>query len=337
MNILISLPLLLILLVLALCSFLFSLSETSVISLSKLKLRHMVAKGVRGSRSLQWLVTNSDKFIVSLLVGNNFVNIAFSAIVSGLFIVALGSRWGVLAATFCTTLFILIFCEILPKMLALKNTERMALAVSPVMEWFVKFLNPVGRFFTRVGDLMLSILRIEHPKRSPLVTEEELRLMIEVGKEEGVLTDEERRMLHRIFEFGDTRVEQAMIPLDKMVVVSADSTAEQLLDIFAEEGHARIPVYKGSKDRIIGVVYARDLVYTLRDKGLFAVSDLFHPICRVPASTRTNELLRRFQQEKIQIAVVVDPQDKVLGLVTLEDLIEEIVGEIEERIPGSAK
>ena len=154
--------------------------------------------------------------------------------------------------------------------------------------------------------------------------------MIEVGKDEGVLSDEERKMLHRIFEFGDTKVREVMIPKQKMIAVNSDFSSEQLLTIFVEEGHARLPVYTGSIDNIIGVVYARDLLYILQTKGLFLLQDLIHPVFYASGSMQVNELLRKFQTDKIQIAIVVDEHKKTLGLVTLEDLIEEIVGEIEE-------
>jgi len=164
-----------------------------------------------------------------------------------------------------------------------------------------------------------------------LITEEELRLMIEIGKEEGILSDEERGLLNRIFEFGDTQVNKAMIQKEKIIAASKDSSAEQLLNIFVEEGYARLPIYEGSLDNIIGVIYARDILYMLRDKGLFILQDLVHRAYYVPATMRVNELLRKFQAEKIQIAIVVDENKKTLGLVTMEDLIEEIVGEIEEK------
>jgi CBS domain containing-hemolysin-like protein len=163
-----------------------------------------------------------------------------------------------------------------------------------------------------------------------LITEEELRLMIEIGKEEGVLSDEERKMLHRIFEFGDTKVGDVMIPKEKIIAVNINTSPEELLNIFVEQGHARLPVYKDSIDNIVGVVYARDLLYILRDKGLFVLQDLIRGVYFVAFTLRVNELLRKFQSDKIQIAIVVDEHKKTLGLVTLEDLIEEIVGEIEE-------
>jgi len=320
-------------------SFLFSISETSIIGISKIKLRHMLAKNVRNSSKVQKLITNSDKLVVGILVGNNFVNIAFSAIISAIMVYFTGPRIGVILATVATTGFILVFCEILPKMIALKHTERVALAVAPLMDVYIGAVNPMVRFFTSITDIILDILRIPRTKRSSLITEEELRVMIEVGKEDGVLSEEERKMFHRIFEFGDIKAGDVMIPKDKMVAVSSTATIDDLLNILAEQGHSRIPVYRGSIEHIIGIIYARDLLYLLRDKGLFLIQDIIHPAFCVSASTRVSELLRKFQMDKIQIAVVADDKGETLGLLTLEDLLEEIVGEIEEQkyTPGNHK
>jgi CBS domain containing-hemolysin-like protein len=292
----------------------------------------MVSRGIKRAKSIQRIIAKLDKFIVAILVGNNFVNIAISAIVTAAGILAFGYKWGIIIATFTTAFFILIICEITPKILATKYTERIALSIAPVMEAFIKVFNPIITIFISANNLIIKLLRIRPTKRSPLITKEELRLMIEIGKEEGFLSDEERKMLHRIFEFGDTRVGDVMIPKEKIVAVNIDSTnSEELLNIFVEEGHARLPVYQGPIDNIIGIIYARDLLYILRDKGLFVLQDLIHEAYYVPYSMRVNELLRKFQTDKIQIAIVVNEHKKTIGLVTLEDLIEEIVGEIEER------
>lgn len=316
--------------VLAIISILFAVSETSVIALSKIRLRNMVSQGVRGANNVQNLVAKMDKFIATMLIGNNFVNIAMSAIVTAAFVMMFGVNWGAFLATIASTIFILIFCEITPKLLAVKHTERLALFVAPIMEAFIKLLSPVTNFFVSISNIILKLFNIGPSKRSPLITEEELRLMIEVGKEEGVLSDEERKMLHRIFEFGDTKVSDVMVPREEIVAVNVNITSEELLNSFAEEGHARLPVYSGVIDNIIGVIYARDLLYILKDKQLFLLQDLLHKPYYAPANMRVNELLRRFQAEKVQIAIVVDSHKKTLGLLTLENLIEEIVGEIEE-------
>ena len=169
------------------------------------------------------------------MIGNNFTNISFSVIISAIFVHFIGPRLGVILATVASTAFILIFCEVLPKMIALKNTDRMALAVAPSMEVYIRMVNPVTRVFTQISDMMLDILGIQRTKRSSLITEEELRLMIEVGREEGVLSEEERKMFHRIFEFGDIKVSDVMIPKDKMVAVSISATPDELLDILMNE------------------------------------------------------------------------------------------------------
>jgi len=315
---------------LAAFSFFFSASETAIIGLSKIKLRHMIAKGAKHAKAIQRLLTRLDKFIAAILIGNDFVNIAISAIVTAIAVQIFGYRTGVIIATFASSFFVLIACEITPKILAMKHTEKVAIFTAPLMELFIKIFNPVILIFTLSSNFILKVFGLGTVKRSPLITEEELRTMIEVGKEEGVLSDEERRMLHRIFEFGDTKVSEVMVPKDKVIAVDINTTPEVLLDTFVEEGHARLPVYAESVDNIIGIIYARDLLYVLRDKSLFLLQDLLHqPYC-VSDSTRVNELLRKFQSDKIQIAIVTDANNKTLGLLTLEDLIEEIVGEIEE-------
>ncbi|MFH0913209.1 MAG: hemolysin family protein [Candidatus Omnitrophota bacterium] len=335
MNYPFSLPIILIFLfVLALLSFFFSASETAVIGLSKIRLHHMVARGIKHAQSIHRLITKIDKFIAAILIGNNFVNIAISAILTAVFISVFGYNWGVIIATLVSALFILILCDITPKLLAIKHTEKIALFSAPFMEAFIKIFWPIILIFTGTSNLILKILRIEPAKRVSLITEEELRLMIEVGKEEGVLSDEERRMLHRIFEFGDTKVGDVMVLKDQITALNINSSAEDLLNIFAEKGHARLPVYSDSVENIIGIIYARDLLYILRDKGLFILHDLLHSAYYIPPTLRVNEVLKKFQMDKIQIAVIVDEHKKTLGLVTLEDLIEEIVGEIEEEYSG---
>ncbi len=319
------------LLVLATASFLFALAETSIIGLSRIRLRHMLSRGIKRAQSVQRLIVKLDKFIAAILVGNNFVNIAISAIITSILVFAIGHEWGVVLATLISATLIIVFCEITPKIIAIKHTERVALFIAPIMEVFIKIFSPLVVGFIAASNLIIKILRIEATKRSPLITEEELRLMIEIGKEEGFVSDEEGKMLHRIFEFGDIKVSDVMIPKEKMVAVSINTNSDELLDIFVEKGHARLPVYQGSLEKIVGIVYAHDLLYILRDKGLFLLQDLIHEAYYVPAEAKVNEVLRKFQVDKVQIAIVVDEHKKTIGLVTLEDLVEEIVGEIEEK------
>ncbi|MDO8488804.1 MAG: hemolysin family protein [Candidatus Omnitrophota bacterium] len=321
----------LILLILAVLSFFFSASETAIIGLSKIRLRHMLQQGIKRAQSVQRLVVKLDKVIAAILIGNNLVNIAVSSIVTGIFVQIYGYRWGVVVSTFVTTLFLLIFCEVTPKILSAKHAEKVSLFTAPLMEVLLIILKPFIVFFIGISNFILKIFRVGAVKRSPLITVEELKTMIEIGQEEGVLSEEERKMLHRIFEFGDTKLTDVMVPKDKIIAVNINTNSDDLLNIFVEEGHARLPVYSGSEDNIVGMVYARDLLYILREKGLFLLQDLLRGACFVLGSMRVSEMLRKFQAEKTQIAIIVDKNNLALGLVTLEDLLEEIVGEIEEK------
>ncbi|MCM8797675.1 MAG: hemolysin family protein [Candidatus Omnitrophica bacterium] len=324
------------LIILALMSFLFAASETSIIGLSRIRLRHMLSRGMKRARKIQVIITKLDKFIVGILVGNNFVNIAMSAILTGLFVYVFGYKWGILLATLTAALFIVVICDIIPKTIAIKNTERLALLLAPFMEVFLKIFNPVIVLFSWISNFIIKMLHIHSSKRSPLITEEELRLMVELGEDEGFLSAEEAKMLQRIFEFGDTKVSDVMLPKDKIIAVNITATPEEVLNTFVEEGHARLPVYSGSVNNIIGVIYARDLLYILRDKGLFVLQDLIRDVYFVSPQTQVNTVLKYFQENKIQIAIVADNNKRTLGLITLEDLLEEIVGEIEEK-PGVSR
>lgn len=318
---------------LIICAFLsifFALAETSVLMVSKFRLRHFLSKGLRGARSLERLILKLDKLITAILIGNNLVNIIISVILTTIAVIHLGPKRGSIVATVVSALGILVFCEITPKIFATKYAERLALKCAPFLEFFITVFHPVIAIFTAISNFFLRLLGITQLRRSPLITEEELRMMIEIGREEGVVSDEERKMLHRIFEFGDIAVGEVMVPKEKIVAIDLNISSEELLNTFVEQGHARLPVYEGTVDNVIGVIYARDLLYILREKGLFVPADLVHRVTYVSQEVKVHELLQRFQKEKIQIAIVVDGHKKTLGLVTLEDLIEEIVGEIEE-------
>ncbi len=323
----------LILIILAVISFFFSASETAIIGLSRIRLRHMLQQRVKRALSVQRLVVKLDKVIAAILIGNNLVNIAVSSIVTGIFVQIYGYRWGVVVSTFVTTLVLLIFCEVTPKILSAKHAEKVSLFTAPLMEVVLVIFKPFIVFFIGISNFILKIFKVEITKRSPLITIEELKTMIEMGQEEGVLSEEERKMFHRIFEFGDTKLTDIMVSKDKIIAVNLNTNSDDLLNIFVEEGHARLPVYNGSKNNIVGIVYARDLLYILREKGLFLLQDLLHGACFVSGSMRVSEMLRKFQAEKMQIAIIVDKNKLALGLVTLEDLLEEIVGEIEENHP----
>jgi CBS domain containing-hemolysin-like protein len=316
--------------ILGLFSFFFSASEAAILSLNKLRIRVLINQGSHRAKVIYKLITQLERFITVILVSNNFVNIAISAVGAALFIQMFGQRWGVIISTVAVTFFILVFYEITPKILATKYPEPLALRLAYPINFLIKIMYPLAQFFTTMGNGIIRLIGIKPPKRSPLVSEEEIRLMIEMGKEEGVLLEEERKLLHRIFEFGDILVKDVMIGRERMICIELNSTDEQLLDLLIEEGHTRIPVYKENLDNVVGIIYARDLPFIWKNGSLIIIADIIHPAHFVLPDKRVHDLLQDFQRMRIQIAIVRDDSGKVLGLVTLEDILEEIVGEIEE-------
>lgn len=311
-------------------SFFLSLSETALVALSKIKLRHLVDKGTKNAKLVHRIVSQLDRLITTILIGNNIVNVGISAIGTAIFVYFFGHKLGMVISAIVISFLILVLVEITPKLFAAQHPEKVSLLVARPISALIVFLRPVVSVFMNMSVGMIKLFGGKPRPRVPLVTEEEIRLMIEVGKEEGAVSDEERKMLHRIFEFGDTLVGEVMAPRDTIAAIKIDAKPEQLLDLLIEKGHSRIPVYKDSIDDINGVIYARDLLHIWHNKGLIIIPDLVQPAYFVKKDKKVNEVLRDFQRMKIQIAIVVDENKKTLGLVTLEDLIEEIVGEIEE-------
>jgi Mg2+/Co2+ transporter CorB len=322
-------PLIAVILILMLISAFLSASETALIALNRIRLRNLIAKGNKKAELVGGLVRNLDRLITTILISNNFVNIGISSIATVIFISFFGPRIGVISATLVVTISILIFCEITPKIFASSRAEKVALAVSGPVKWIVKILSPLSNFFSTLSKKIIILFGGRLTKRSPLITEEEIKLMIEVGKEEGILAEKEREMLHRIFAFGDTKVFEVMVPKQKIVAIEIDANQEDLLNLFIEESHSRIPVYNKTLDNIVGVIYVRDLVKIFKKDKPIKMSDLIHQPFFCEPERRVIDLLRDFQKKRMHIAIVKQ-NGETKGLVTLEDLLEEIVGEIED-------
>ena len=325
-------PLLITLAALMVLSASFSASEAAMLSINKVRLRHLVEQGHRGAQLTFKLLTHLDGVIGTLLVANNIVNVAISAIGSWIFVSLFGPEQGLAVATVVITGALLLFCEVTPKIFGVTHPEAVAFAVVRPLRLLERLLHPIASFFTWAGRWLLRAMRIPTRRRSPLVTEEELKVMMQMGREAGVLEETELRMLQRIFEFSDSVVSQVMIARDQIAGVNLNAKPDDALDVLIEEGHSRIPVYRDSLDQVAGVIYARDILATIRHGGLFVLADLIRPIAVVREQKRVAELLSEFQRDKVQIAIVQNAAGKTVGLVTLEDLLEEIVGEIHEDV-----
>jgi CBS domain containing-hemolysin-like protein len=327
------LPLAVALAVLVACSALFSMSEAAFLTINKVRLRHLMQRGSAPANVVYHLLTEMDRLIATLLISNNVVNVLIAVLGTLLFIHLFGPERGPVWASVVVTVVLLVAAEITPKLFAVSHADRVALLLAFPLRAFVGLMRPLVWGFTRLSHALIRLLGGKRLPRSPLVTEEELKVMMELGREAGVLAEGELRMLNRIFEFSDSVVKEVMVLREDIAAVDLTAKPEDALDVLIEEGHARIPVYRESLDQIVGVIYARDLLMTVRHGSLFVLSDLIRPVSVVPEHKRIAELLSEFQRTRTQIAIVQDAKQRTSGLVTIEDLLEEIVGDIQEEAP----
>lgn len=330
----VTLPVIVLLVVLLMISATISATEAAFLAINRVRIRHLSETGNRKAQSTRRLLSQLDRVIGTLLVANNLSNVAITAIGSYICLERFGPQYGLIVATILITSILLLVCEVAPKMYAATHAEVVLFAVIKPLQGLIIILNPIASFFTWGGRCLLRLLRIPTKRRSPLVTEEEIKVMIQMGREAGVLAEQELRMLHRIFEFSDASVRAAMIPRDQISGIDiTDTKPADVLDVMIEEGHSRMPVYRGTLDNVVGVLYSRDLLAVVRHGHLFALNDLIRPVTVVRGNKRVAELLTEFQDTKNQIAIVKNIKDETIGLITLEDLLEEIVGEIYEEVP----
>lgn len=329
-------PIIIAILVLFLLSAFFSMAEGALISLNKIRLRHMVEQKKRGAFAAFKLISQMDRMITTILFCNNIVNTTAAVLGTILFTHMFGERQGAIVSMAVVTVFLLVFCEITPKILATSHPERLALIVTPVINFFIFLFSPIVHVLSAIGNFLVRLGGMPASRRSILVTEEEIKMMIRLGKEEGYYGDEERRMLEKIFHFDEVEVHEVMTPLEEITSVPIDVSENDLMNTLLEEGHGRIPVYEGQKGNIIGIIYVHNLLYLISNRQLYRIPDLLQTPYFVPPDKKVSPLLKEFQKKKLQIAIVQNPDGgQAVGLVTLEDLIEEIVGEIEES--GSAR
>jgi len=270
------------------------------------------------------LKSRPERLLVTILIGNNVVNIAASALATSI-VFQFTKSYAVGITTGIMTLIILIFGEITPKTLATRYNERIALIVAKPLLMLQTVFFPIIIAFEAFTNLLANI---SGQKKSPLVTEEEIETFVTVAEKAGQIKDVERRMIHRIFKLDDLEAKDVMTPRHKIVSVSAESKIRDVAEVFHSRGYSRLPVYKGNLDHVKGFVHVVDVQQSLLEKENQAVDTIMRPILFVPESKKLDSLLRFFQRRRQHIAVVVNQFGTNTGLVTLEDVLEEIVGEI---------
>lgn len=317
-----------VLVVLLLLSAFFSSAETALTTVNKIRMRTLAEDGNKRAAKVLTVTDNSAKMISAILIGNNIVNLSASSIATALAIKLFGSM-GAGIATGILTLLILIFGEISPKTLATIHADEISLTYAGIISFLMKILTPVIFLMNSLSMAFLKLLRV-NPNDSRLVlTENELRTIMDVGHESGVIETEEHEMINNVFDFTDAEAKEIMIPRIDMTLVSVDASYQELLDIYRETRYTRLPVYEESNDNVIGILNVKDLLLC-EDQDNFSIRDIMRTPFFTYEHKNTAELFSQMQESSINIAIVLNEYGTTAGLITMEDLLEEIVGEIHD-------
>lgn len=320
---------LIVLFVLLALSAFFSSAETALTTVNKLRIRSMVDANVKHAKLVNKLIEDPGKMLSTVLIGNNIVNLTASSIATTLAMKFWGNT-GAGIATGILTLLVLVFGEITPKTLATIHAEKLALAYAPTVYLITKLLTPLVFIINKLALLFLILLRVDPKKKYSTMTENELRTIVDVSHEDGVIESEERKMITNVVDFGDSLAKDIMVPRINMAYAVINMTYNELLEVFREEKYSRLPVYSEEKDDIIGIINLKDVFFFRGDEAKFSIKDYMRDPYYTYEFKKTSELLHEMRKESISIAIVLDEYGATAGLITVEDLLEEIVGEIRD-------
>ncbi|MFC6837325.1 hemolysin family protein [Halomarina ordinaria] len=310
----------------------FSSSEIAMFSLASHRVDALNEEGRPGAATVKRLKQDPHRLLVTILVGNNIVNIAMSSIATGLLSFYLSGGAAVAVATLAITAVVLLFGESAPKSYAIENTENWALRIARPLKLAEYVLLPLVVTFDFLTRQVNRVTGGRAAIETSYVTRQEISDIIETGEREGVLDEDERQMLQRTLRFNDTIAKEVMTPRLDMTGIPQDATIEEAIETCIHSGHARMPVYEGSLDNVAGIVHIRDLVRDLNygERGDLELGDLIEPTLHVPESKNVDELLREMRENRMHMVIVIDEFGTTEGLLTMEDITEEIVGEILE-------
>ena len=308
----------------------FSSSEAALISVSKIRIRSLAEQGNRAAQTARDLWENHDKLFATILLTENAFIIFASSVSTTLSLVIFGEQ-GLFVATLVTTVLIVLFGEITPKTFAARNSERMALLVARPISIIVKVLTPLIYFFTLIANFLIGLVSRGREIQSPFVTPQEIRMLATIGEEEGTVLEMEREMVHKVFEFGQRQVREVMIPRPDIVGIEVGTAVEGLLNTCANSSHSRFPVYSGDLDNVVGFVSIKDILLAVADESIEPGSDLHElvrPTIFVPETNQVGQLFHDMRTQHMQAAIVIDEYGGTAGMVTLDELVEEIVGRL---------
>ena len=317
-----------VLIILLLLSAFFSSAETALTTANRIRMRTLADEGNKRAARVLKITDDSGKMLSAILIGNNVVNLSASSIATSLAIKLFGSV-GAGIATGILTILILIFGEISPKTLATIHAEKLAMGYSGIIQFLITALTPVIFIINKLSMTFLQLLRVDPNKSSSTLTEAELKTIVDVSHESGVIETGEREMIHNVFDFSDALAKEIMTPRIDMTFVRSDNTYHDILEIYREDHYTRIPVYEDTTDNVIGILNMKDLLL-YEDIGHFAVKNIMREPFFTYEQKNTAELFLEMQSKSINLAIVLDEYGLTAGMVTMEDLLEEIVGDIHD-------
>lgn len=318
-----------VLIVLIVLSGFFSSAETAVTAVNKIKIRAFAKEGNKRAQLVQDLVENQRKFLNMVLIGNNIVNISATALLTTIVTKRFGGIY-ISVATAIMTVVVIIFGEILPKTLANMNPEKMAMRYAPVLTILIKLLTPLIAVMNVITSIILTMLGKKSTDTDGSITEDELRTYVEASHEEGVIENDEKEMIDNVVDFGDSIAKDVMVPRMDMSLVADNISYDKLLKAFSDDKFSRLPVYHENQDNIIGIIYLKDIAFYRGNSDDFEMKKFLRPAHFTYEFKKTSELMREMRKATVSMCIVLDEYGSVSGLICLEDLLEEIVGEIRD-------
>lgn len=311
---------------------LLSSAESSFISVNKLRIRMLIEKGDKRAQAVKQILDEHDRLFSAVILSGNLFTVLATSMGTALTLRVFGLEYGILLATLIMTFLTVVFGELAPKTFAVTHSERVSLFLARPLQLYIKLISPLILIFHYASVGILKLFGVKERPASPYVTEEEIKTLINIGEEEGTIEQQEKQLLHRVFEFGDTEVSEAMIPRTDMVAIPASASVQDAMKLVAEKGYSRYPVIGENADDVQGILYLKDILSTMVQTNVenLSVVNLMRDAFYIPETKLVIELLDDMRRDKFHIAVVVDEYGGTAGLVTLEDLMEEIVGALED-------
>ena len=324
------------LIILLVLSGFFSMAETALMSVNKIKLRHMVEEEVPKAKLVESLIEDPNKLLGAILIGNNVVNIGASSLATVIATKLFGNS-GVGIATGIMTILVLIFGEITPKSIAKQKAESVALKVAPLIKVVVTIFKPLVFVFTSISSVFIRLMGANPDEAEAFITEEELKTMVDVSEEEGVLKNVEKEMIFNVFDFADLQVKDIMVQRVDIIAVDEEFTYEQVMEIIKREQFSRIPVYSETIDNIVGILNVKDFAMVDNIKENFYVNKYIREPYYTFEFKKIVEVFNDMKKTRNHMAIVLDEYGGTVGIVTIEDLVEEIVGDIEDEYDEEKK